>query len=178
MNALLPVLAVFSAAEAVAVMYLYLRLRRKEAELQAVAIQSAQEDSKESAPSPEEVTATDQFLYDRCCRFMMERRPFLVSSFTLDDLANAMFTNRLYLSKVINRFSGKNFRKYVNYYRVMYAMDLFQENMSLRIQDMTQLSGFHSETSFYQSFVGVMGEAPSHWCARMKRKARENLSKK
>ena len=178
MNALLSVLAVFSVLAAAAVVYLYLRLHRKEAELLAVARHPAPEDSQESGPTQEEVMATDQFLYDRCCRFMMERRPFLVSSFSLEDLANALFTNRLYLSKTINRFSGKNFRKYVNYYRIMYAMELFQENKSLRILDLAQLSGFHTETSFYQSFVSVMGEPPSHWCARIRRIAKENLLKR
>ena len=180
MNALLSVLAVFSVLAAAAALYLYLRLRRKEAELLAVSKRQPAPDgsSRESAPTPEEVMATDQFLYDRCCRLMMERRPFLVSSFSLDDLANALFTNRLYLSKTINQFSGKNFREYVNYYRIMYAMELFQQNMSLRILDLAQLSGFHSETSFYQSFVGVMGEPPSHWCARIRRIAKDNLFKK
>lgn len=178
MNALLLFLAVFSVLAAAAAVFLFLRLHRKKAELRAVARQSAKEDSEESVYSQEEVTATDQFLYDRCCRYMMERKPFLVTSFSLDDLANQLYTNRLYLSKTINRFSGKNFRKYVNYYRVMYAMGLFRENMSLRIQDMAQLAGFRSETSFYQSFVQVMGEPPSHWCARMRRNLKETLSKK
>ena len=117
-----------------------------------------------------ETAAIDQFLYDRCCRYMMEHKPFLVDSFTLQDLANAVFTNKAYLSKTINRFSGRNFRQYVNYYRVMYAMELFRGNMSLRVSEMASLSGFHSETSFLQSFKKVMGESPSQWCARMRHK--------
>ena len=63
----------------------------------------------------------DQFLYDRCCRYMADRKPFLVESFSLGDLAGVLFTNKVYLSKTINYYSGKNFRSYINYYRVMYA---------------------------------------------------------
>ena len=142
-------------------------LRKKEAQLKSVLEQSGPED----APSPAyEVSAIDQLLYDRCCRYMTEQKPFLVESFSLQDLANAVYTNKSYLSKTINRFSGRNFRQYVNYYRVMYAMELYRNNMSLRVADLSQLSGFHSTTSFFQSFKNVMGEPPSHWCSRVRRK--------
>ena len=117
-----------------------------------------------------EPAAIDQYLYDRCCRYMMERRPFLVPFFTIQDLANAVYTNKAYLSKTINRFSGKNFRSYVNYYRIMYAMELFRNNMGLRIAELADLSGFRSETSFLRSFKLVMGEQPSVWCARIRKK--------
>jgi AraC-like DNA-binding protein len=117
-----------------------------------------------------EMLAIDQFLYDKVCRYMTEHKPFLVDAFSLQDLANALYTNRVYLSRTINHFSGKNFRQYVNYYRVMYAMDLYRNNMSLRVGELAELSGFHSPTSFFQSFRQVMGEAPSIWCARVKEK--------
>ena len=103
---------------------------------------------------------------------MMERRPFLVVKYTVQDLANSMFVNRYYLSKTINKFSGKNFKAYVNYYRVMYAMELFRANMSLRIEDLAELSGFGSESSFLSSFRSVMGEPPSYWCNRIRKKYR------
>ena len=126
--------------------------------------------SADLSPASYQTAAIDQFLYDRCCRYMTEHRPFLVDSFNLQDLSNALYTNKTYLSKTINRYSGKNFRQYVNYYRVMYAMELFRANMGLRILDMALLSGFDSQTSFLQSFKQVMGEKPSHWCDRIRKK--------
>ncbi len=158
---LLVLLLALLLAAAIAVgVVLYLRLRQKE----------AFNDQTDNLPVPSETAAIDQYLYDRCCRYMTERRPFLVESFNLQDLANAVFTNKAYLSKTINNFSGKNFRQYVNYYRVMYAMELFRKNMGLRIIEMAQLSGFHSETSFLRNFKEVMGEKPSIWCSRMRKK--------
>ena len=59
----------------------------------------------------------------------------------------------------------------------MYAMELFRSNMSLRVTDLAQLSGFHSVTSFFQSFRKVMGEPPSQWCARLRKKYRNRNSK-
>ena len=115
----------------------------------------------------------DQFLYDRCCRYMADRKPFLVESFSLGDLANVLYTNRVYLSKTINYYSGKNFRSYINYYRVMYAMELFRRNKSLTVSELGSLAGFHSGTTFNQAFKAVMQESPSTWCARLRKKNRE-----
>ena len=103
----------------------------------------------------------DQFLYDRCCRYMADRKPFLVESFSLGDLASVLFTNKVYLSKTIN------------YYRVMYAMELFRRNKSLTVAELGSLAGFHSNTTFNQAFKTVMKESPSTWCARLRKKNRE-----
>ncbi len=130
-----------------------------------------EDDTSSQADGP---VAVDQFLYDRCCRYMADRKPFLVESFSLGDLASALFTNKVYLSKTINYFSGKNFRNYVNYYRVMYAMELFRKNKSLKVTELGSLAGFHSSTTFNQAFKTVMEESPSTWCARLRKKNRES----
>jgi AraC-like DNA-binding protein len=127
-------------------------------------------DTESQADGPRMV---DQFLYDRCCRYMADRKPFLVESFSLNDLAGALYTNKVYLSKTINYYSGKNFRNYINYYRVMYAMELFRRNKSLTMSELGSLSGFHSGTTFNQAFKAVMKESPSTWCARLRKKSRE-----
>ncbi|MBQ4183939.1 MAG: helix-turn-helix domain-containing protein [Bacteroidales bacterium] len=103
---------------------------------------------------------------------MTEKKPFLVCSFTLGDLASALYSNKVYLSKTINHFSGRNFRQYVNYYRVMYSMELFRNNMTLKVSDLSNLSGFHSSTTFTQAFQNVMGKTPSAWCWEMRRSGR------
>lgn len=150
---------------AVAALLLLVRLRRKEAAFTENV--RLPEDTLEIAK-----TAVDQFLYDKCCRYMMDKKPFLVDGFSLKDLSLALCCNRGRLSKTINRYSGKNFRQYVNYYRVMYSLDLFRKNPGLRAFEMAALSGFHSPTTYYQSFKMVMGESPSAWCRRTRRKNR------
>ena len=144
---------------------LFLRLRGKDVQMKAVLEQPSEADG---LSAPYELAAIDQYLYDRCCRYMTEFRPFLVSTFSLQDLANAVYTNKFYLSKTINRFSGG--RQYISG-----TMDLFKENKSLRITEMAQLCGFHSTTSFNQSFKLVMGETPSVWCSRIRKKHIEKM---
>ena len=167
-------LALFCVLAVAVSIVLYLRLRKKDAQMKAALEQPRMTDFPSE---PYEMAAVDQYLYDRCCRYMTEHRPFLVDAFTLQDLATAVYTNKYYLSKTINRYSGKNFRQYVNYYRIMYAMELFRGNLSLRITELSALSGFHSTTSFNQSFKKVMGEAPSTWCARVRKKHNDSLKK-
>ena len=169
------ILAAFLVAAVACGIYLYIRLRRKEARLREALSNPALADIPQSDYS---AAAIDQYLYDRCCKYMMERRPFLVDNYSLQDLANALFTNRAYLSKTINKFSGRNFCAYVNYYRIMYALELFRANMSLKVVELAELSGFHSNTSFYQAFRSVMGEPPSHWCSRVRKGVRKKLMKR
>ena len=170
MKALLWIAAAFFPVAVAVGIYLYIRLRKKEAVLREALAQPAGSDPGKGDYS---AAVLDQYLYDRCCKYMMERRPFLVDNYSIQDLSNALFTNRAYLSKTINKFSGRNFCGYVNYYRVMYAVELFRTNMSLKIVEMAELSGFHSATSFYQAFRSVMGEPPSHWCSRVRKTVRQ-----
>lgn len=170
MKTIVCILAAFFVAAVATGIYLLGRLRKKEARLKEAMSHPA---FQGLAPEHFSSAAIDQYLYDRCCKYMMERRPFLVDRYSLQDLANALFTNRAYLSKTINKFSGRNFCSYVNYYRVMYSVELFRNNMSMKVTDMAELSGFHSATAFYQAFRSVMGEPPSHWCSRVRKSARK-----
>lgn len=102
-------------------------------------------------------------LYERACRYMEDNRPYLVPSFRLDDLAMALYTNKLYLSRAINNFSEKNFRQFVNYYRITYSMKLYEDNKRLKVVDMAELSGFNSVVSYNMAFKLVMNLTPSEW---------------
>ena len=146
------------------------RAHRESAQRQQSSLAKKGGNTESQADGP---AVVDQFLYDRCCRYMADRKPFLVESFSLGDLANVLYTNRVYLSKTINYYSGKNFRSYINYYRVMYAMELFRKNKSLTVTELGSLAGFHSGTTFNQAFKAVMKESPSTWCARLRKKNRE-----
>lgn len=176
MNLLQTILALVPAVASVTGVFLFLRHREKrsgEGERQL----TLPPDSG-LASEDYDKAAIDQNLYDKCCKYMVERRPFLVENYSLPDLARALYVNKAYLSKTINRCSGKNFRQYVNYYRVIYAVDLFRKNMSLRVSELSNLSGFHTETSFLDSFKAVMGEPPSHWCARERKRAQARSRKR
>ena len=100
------VLMLFFASALLAGVYLLGVRRGRKASVQAE--QPDPEKGHDTESQADGPAVVDQFLYDRCCRYMAERKPFLVESFTLADLSRALYTNRVYLSKTINYFSGKN----------------------------------------------------------------------
>ncbi|HAY17995.1 MAG TPA: hypothetical protein DCY24_02015 [Rikenellaceae bacterium] len=102
-------------------------------------------------------------LYKRVVMYMEEKRPYLDQTFDMTSLADLMFTNKLYLSKTINILSGRNFRQFVNYYRVRRAMELFKEDPRLKIGEVSEMSGFHSSVSFNMSFKVNTGKTPTEW---------------
>lgn len=117
----------------------------------------------------EQEIARMKALYERCENLMTTKKSFLDPDFNLEDLALRMFTNKALLSRTINSFSGRNFRQYINYHRVQYAIDLFTRDPKLKISELAVLSGFNSTVSFTMAFKLNVGETPSDY--------RESLSK-
>ena len=61
-------------------------------------------------------------LMERICQYMEEQQPFLNSTLKLQDLADALDSNRSYISSCIRKQRGCSFSQFVNIYRVEYAM--------------------------------------------------------
>lgn len=102
-------------------------------------------------------------LFRRVVMYMEEKRPYLDQTFDMASLADLMFTNKLYLSKTINVLSGRNFRQFVNYYRVQRAIELFKQDPRLKICEVSEMSGFHTAVSFNMSFKVNTGKTPTEW---------------
>lgn len=102
-------------------------------------------------------------LYKRVIMYMEEKRPYLDQTFDMDSLADMMLTNKLYLSKTINILSGRNFRQFINYYRIRRAIELLKADPKLKICEVAEMSGFHSAVSFNMAFKVNTGKTPSEW---------------
>lgn len=107
-----------------------------------------------------------QKLYGRVMKILENGRPFLDPDYSLQDLANAAFTNKTYISKTINTMGGKNFRQFVNAYRVQYAVELLRENPRLTVSQLAERSGFNSSVTFSMAFKLNMGETPGEYSIR------------
>lgn len=85
-------------------------------------------------------------------RAMREKKLYLNSSLTLDRLAREIGSNRTYLSKALSEKRGKNYRSYLNEFRVQYAKEqLCKRNYTLL--DLAIISGFKNEKTFYNALV-------------------------
>ena len=100
---------------------------------------------------------------------MSEKKPYLDDTFNLEDFARSLYTNKVYLSRTINAFSGRNFRQFTNYFRVRYSLELMKKDPLLKIEEVALMSGFHTVVSHNMSFKLFMDETPSEWMRSYKR---------
>ena len=105
-------------------------------------------------------------IYDRVLDYFNNEKPYLNSSLTINDVVEVVFSNKLYISRAISQFAGKNFCQFVNYYRVVHSLELFRQNPSMKISDLAIQSGFNSNVSFGMAFNLFMGQKPGDWCRR------------
>ncbi len=113
-------------------------------------------------------------LYDRILVHFETNKPYLDSELTINDLVKVLYSNKMYISKAISQFTGRNFCQFVNYYRVKHSMECFRNNQDLRVHELATMNGFNTIVSYSMAFRLFMGETPSEWC----RKERSKLIKK
>lgn len=113
-------------------------------------------------------------IYDRVVALFENDQMYLNSSLTINEVVKVVFTNKLYISRAISQFTGRNFCQFVNYYRVTHAVRLFRENPDLKVTELAEMSGFNSVVSFSMAFRLYMCDSPSDWC----RKERGRLLRK
>ena len=109
-----------------------------------------------------------QALYGRILKILENGQPFLDPDYSLQDLASAAFTNKTYISRTINTISGKNFRQFVNCYRVQYAVELLRADPRLTVGQLAEMSGFNSSVTFSMAFKLNMGETPGEYSIRLR----------
>lgn len=109
-----------------------------------------------------------RMIYERLTDYFEKEKPFLRSELTINDIVKVIYSNKLYVSRAISLCTGRNFRQFVNYYRVRYSMDLFRENPRLKVVELSHASGFNSMASFNTAFRLFMNESPSEWCRQEK----------
>jgi AraC-like DNA-binding protein len=128
------------------------------------------EDSSRQALSGDdrEEIEKEKNIFEKITNIMVSHRPFLDPDYSIQDLADTTYINKTYVSKTINNISGKNFRQFVNCYRVQYAMELLEENPRLSVIELAEKSGFHSSVTFTMAFKLNMGETPGEYTLKLR----------
>lgn len=112
-------------------------------------------------------------LYERIVEYFEADKPFLDNNLTINDVVKVVFSNKVYISRAISQFTGRNFCQFVNYYRIAYSKDCFRENPELKITEMAEMSGFNSVVTYNMAFRLFMNENPSDWCRKERQKIRK-----
>ena len=102
---------------------------------------------------------------------MADDKLYLNQKLTLQDVAVAIGTNRTYLSEYLNTVLQKTFYEYVNEFRIKEACTLIdsQDEADRKpMQEIAELSGFNSISTFNRSFIKIVGSTPSQYAAKNK----------
>ena len=115
---------------------------------------------------------SDQYkeLYERIVLYFEMSKPYLDGNLTINDIVKVVYSNKVYISKAISHYTGRNFRQFVNYYRVMYSIQLYRENLEMKVNDLAEKSGFNTVVSYTMAFRLFMNETPSEWCRKERSK--------
>lgn len=137
-------------------------------------VESMKVTSVESAIDVSRIDDIYKDIYERVVAYFETEKPFLDNKLTINDVVRSLYTNKLYISRAISQFTGRNFCQFVNYYRVIYSMQCFRENPDLKIYELATMSGFNSIVSYNMAFRLFMGENPSEWCRKEKTRKIKN----
>lgn len=88
---------------------------------------------------------------------------YLNPSLKLGDMAQAIGTNRTYLSRYLNDVLHTNFYDYVNALRINYARQMIEKATDLNITTIAQLAGFNSYSTFRRTFIAKYNVSPQEY---------------
>lgn len=92
----------------------------------------------------------------------IEPQLFLDPHLNLGDMANAVGTNRTYLSRYLNEMLQTSFYAYVNSLRLEYALRLMDDK-KYSLTSISALAGFNSYSTFRRVFISKYGVSPQQY---------------
>ena len=124
------------------------------------------------ASSPSDPRGDEQYkeLYERIVLYFEMSKPYLDGNLTINDVAKVVYSNKVYISKAICHYTGRNFRQFVNYHRIIYSMNIFRDNPEMKVAELAERCGFNTIVSFTMAFRLFMNETPSEWCRKERSK--------
>lgn len=106
----------------------------------------------------------DEDLKNRLLSYFEKEKPYLNPQLTINEVALYLYSNKTYLSRLINDHYNNNFSQFVNFYRIKAAKDLFSNDNQMTIHQLCDLSGFGSMATFTMAFRLYVGNSPAEWC--------------
>ncbi len=94
--------------------------------------------------------------------------PYLNPNLTIADVAEALGTNRTYISVLMNQYYGQNFRDYIATARVNTAKRILLEHPELPLDAIADSSGFLSSSQLIKKFKESEGVPPRTWVQQKK----------
>lgn len=102
---------------------------------------------------------------EKLSAFMLEKKPYLQSDLTINELAKQVDIGHRQLSVIMNQHFKKNFFEFVNHYRIEEAKQLLTsaEHKKTNVLDIMFDIGFNSKATFNTFFKKHTGKTPSQY---------------
>jgi len=110
-----------------------------------------------------------QELRARIEKLMKDEKLYLQPNLKIVDLVKRLGSNRNYIYQAINRDMGMPFNEYVNRMRIDHAERLIVQHPEKTLNEISDLSGFTSSTSFYRNFKLFRGVSPKEFAMKVKK---------
>lgn len=111
-------------------------------------------------------------LFDKITEVMKDTALVCDPEFSINKLSAAAHSNHTYVSQAIIQSTGKNFRAFLNEYRIREAQRIFSSPEASRytIESVALRVGFKSRTTFYNAFKDITGVTPNFYLKSMQKR--------
>lgn len=119
----------------------------------------------ETDKEEQKISQTENYeqLFGEQVKIWLSEKRFLAPQLTIDDLAAEMGTNKLYMSRYINRKHGANFSTWITQLRLEEAKNYMKENPNVKQEEVAIHSGFSSSSYFSRVFSRFESMTPAAW---------------
>ncbi len=141
----------------------FIVLFRRQRELNRTLVDQYRNYLQRTPPKPQADDA-DWNLWERVEAVMNGDKLFIKKDLTLESMAQYLGTNRTYLSKAVNAFSGGNFSSYVDRYRIREAVGIIEaKGNAVDLREVGDMVGYSSVPAFYKAFSKETGLPPGRY---------------
>ena len=129
-------------------------------------VESAIREKEEANPGEAADTAEQPAYHQEIARRIanwIQKEGYCQPGITLNQLALLLCTNRTYLSGYINRVYQVSFRDWIADLRIGYAKQLMTKHPQMKIQEISETSGFLSISHFSRTFSEKEKCSPARW---------------
>lgn len=95
--------------------------------------------------------------------FFERKKVYLKSTLSINEVAGMLNTNRTYISNLVNSEFGLSFYQFVNKFRIQEAARILHESSHLSMNEVANLVGFNSMSSFIAAFKLHKQCTPKEW---------------
>lgn len=116
------------------------------------------------SPIPAILINNEEKYLETITNYMNEHKPFLNKDFSISILSQQTDIPNHHCSYILNHVIKKNFREWVNEYRVEHFITIYPSLASKQTIAAVAIScGFSNKTSFYNAFLKIKNENPSKY---------------